>query len=92
MANRALDLRAPARILGGAAISLIAEFILVGIPGPCAFPGVLDKFLHDWLPFEFWFGYVWIVGSLLLIVLSLVWLFAAAVVRWLERPHPPARD
>lgn len=64
---------------------LAAELVLIGVPGPCEIPGVLDRLFTGHREGEDWTAYVIVMVAISGIVLSAGWWCASFVVRRMRR-------
>jgi hypothetical protein len=78
-------LRRPAKTFVASIGLLVAELILIGLPGPCGMPGVLDRLFIGHRGAEDWTAYVIVMVAISGIVLSAGWWCASFFVQWMRR-------
>jgi hypothetical protein len=79
------SLRRPAKTLLASIGLLAAELVLIGVPGPCGLPGVLDALFAGHRGAEDLTAYVIDVAAVSGIILSAGWWGASFVVRRVRR-------
>ena len=85
MRNFHLSLKLPAKILAGFLCLETAELILIGMPGPCSFSGMLEPLFRGKVELEFWLAYIVAGIAFVGALLSTVWCVSVFVVQRLPK-------
>jgi hypothetical protein len=84
MPSAAVSLKLPVKMLLVSIGLGLAELILIGLPGPCGMPGVLDGLFTGQREIEGWLGFVLILMALVGALFSTVWWISAVIVRRIQ--------
>jgi hypothetical protein len=81
MQSRVLSSKLPAKTFFVFAGLGVLELVLIGLPGPCGMPGVLDSTFNGHREFEFGLAAAMMLTAVVGALLSVVWWISAAIVR-----------
>jgi hypothetical protein len=81
MPSAALSLKLPVKTFLAFTALGVLELVLIGLPGPCGMPGVLDSAFDSHREVEFWLASAMMLTAVVGALLSIVWWISATVVR-----------